>query len=84
MILTAGVVLRGRSAPEQAILEILKLADPDAYGEVEARLREARGLRHVRKADTETLYDVMIVVGGGPRGTHSGPLRPAQGSRDRG
>ena len=57
----------GALAPEQAILEILKLADPDAYEEAEARLREARGLRHVRKADTETLYDV-IVVGAGPAG----------------
>jgi thioredoxin-disulfide reductase len=57
----------GALAPAQATLEILKLVDPDAYEEAEARMREARGLRHARKAEAETLYD-MIVVGAGPAG----------------
>jgi alkyl hydroperoxide reductase subunit F len=57
----------GALAPEEGLLEILKIADPEAHDEVEARLREARGLRHAVKAAGETLYDV-IVVGAGPAG----------------
>lgn len=57
----------GALAPEQAILEILKVAEPDSYERLEARLREAQGLRKVEAMSGEALYDV-IVVGAGPAG----------------
>jgi len=57
----------GALAPEQAILEILRIAEPDTYERIEERLREAQGLRKVEELSGETLYDV-IVVGAGPAG----------------
>lgn len=57
----------GALAPEQAILEILKVAEPDRYEQIESRLREAQGLRKVEEVSGDTLYDV-IVVGAGPAG----------------
>ncbi|HKB59553.1 MAG TPA: FAD-dependent oxidoreductase [Gallionellaceae bacterium] len=57
----------GALPPEQAVLEMLKVADPDAYERIEAGLREAQGLRHAVEAKADELYDV-IVVGAGPAG----------------
>lgn len=57
----------GALPAEQAVLEILKLLDPDAYEQLDARLREAQGLRHAREADSSEIYDV-VVVGAGPAG----------------
>ena len=66
-------VVNGRRAfegalePDQAVLGILKVVDPDAYDVIETKLREAQGLRHAREVSSEELYDV-IVVGAGPAG----------------
>lgn len=57
----------GALPAEQAVLEILKIADAEAYEQAEARMREAQGLRHARPAATEEVYDV-VVVGAGPAG----------------
>jgi alkyl hydroperoxide reductase subunit F len=57
----------GALPPEQAALEILKVADRDAYETVEMHLREARGERRAHDASPEEHYDV-IVVGAGPAG----------------
>ncbi|KPK69057.1 hypothetical protein AMJ87_11025 [candidate division WOR_3 bacterium SM23_60] len=52
--------------PAQAVyLEVLKAVDPDEYDRTEMMIREARGHRHVRKADVQQLYDT-IIIGGGP------------------
>ena len=57
----------GALSADQALLEILKIADPDAYEQFEAQLREAQGLRKARDVNAEAIYDV-IVVGAGPAG----------------
>lgn len=57
----------GALAPEQALLEILKVADPEEHERVDAERREAHGLRHARSASPGDVYDV-IVVGAGPAG----------------
>jgi thioredoxin-disulfide reductase len=57
----------GALPPEQAVLEILKVVDPEAYEKVEADLRDAQGLRHAKEARAEEVYDV-VVVGAGPAG----------------
>jgi alkyl hydroperoxide reductase subunit F len=57
----------GALEPDQAVLEILKIVDPDAFETINAKLREAQGLRHAREIKSEELYDV-IVVGAGPAG----------------
>lgn len=57
----------GALPPDQAVLQILKSVDPDAYEAIEAKLREAQGLRHAHEAKSEEVYDV-IVVGAGPAG----------------
>ena len=57
----------GALAPEQAILGILKIVDPNAYEQAVAQLRDAQGLRHAREAAADEIYDV-IVVGAGPAG----------------
>jgi alkyl hydroperoxide reductase subunit F len=57
----------GALPAEQAILEILKSADPEAWEQLEAQLREAQGLRKAREADSSEVYDI-IVVGAGPAG----------------
>lgn len=57
----------GALPAEQAILNVLKIADPDAYEVIEAQMREAQGLRKAHVADPDERYDV-IVVGAGPAG----------------
>ena len=57
----------GALPPEQVALQILKIVDPDDYEQMEVKLREAQGLRHVHEASSEEVYDV-IVVGAGPAG----------------
>jgi alkyl hydroperoxide reductase subunit F len=50
---------------ESVYLEILKNLKPDEYKKVRAAIQDAQGHRHVRSADLEHAYDV-IIVGGGP------------------
>ncbi|MDG6774717.1 FAD-dependent oxidoreductase [Thiomicrorhabdus sp. ZW0627] len=57
----------GALAADQAVMEILKVADPDSYERLEAMLREAKGMRKVSEVKETDLYDV-IVVGAGPAG----------------
>jgi alkyl hydroperoxide reductase subunit F len=57
----------GALPPEQALMEILRIADPDEYERLEALARAARGERLAIAARAEEIYDV-IVVGAGPAG----------------
>ncbi len=57
----------GALAPDEALLGILKIADPDAYETLDIQLRESRGQRRASTAATDATYDV-IVVGAGPAG----------------
>ncbi|MBI5017853.1 MAG: FAD-dependent oxidoreductase [Deltaproteobacteria bacterium] len=64
-------VVNGRRAfegalpPADAVLEILKVAAPEAYEEVDAEVRSAAGLRRARPVEPGHLYDAVI-VGAGP------------------
>lgn len=55
----------GALPPADAILEILKVASPAAYEQVDAELRQARGERKVHPLGPGHRYDVLI-VGAGP------------------
>lgn len=57
----------GALEPQQAILEIFREFDPAAYERLEAKMREAEGLRKVDELNADVLYDV-IVIGAGPAG----------------
>ncbi|MCD6526137.1 MAG: FAD-dependent oxidoreductase [Desulfuromonas sp.] len=57
----------GALPPDQAVLQILKIVDPDLYEQIDAQLRQVQGLRHSLEAVSEEIYDV-IVVGAGPAG----------------
>ncbi|MDA8095324.1 MAG: FAD-dependent oxidoreductase [Betaproteobacteria bacterium] len=57
----------GALAADQAVLEILKAADREAYEAIEARLREAQGLRQASRAKEGEVYDVAV-IGAGPAG----------------
>ncbi|MDA8382725.1 MAG: FAD-dependent oxidoreductase [Betaproteobacteria bacterium] len=66
-------VVNGRRAfegalpAEQAVLEIVKSIDPEAYEAIEERLREAQGLRKAARAKEAEVYDVAV-IGAGPAG----------------
>ena len=64
-VINAGTGIEGALPPPQATLEILKHVSPQAYRTFEEQMRDARGERHVSKADTDHLYDVLV-VGAGP------------------
>jgi glutaredoxin-like protein len=57
----------GALEPEQAVLNIIKIADPDTYEMLETQIREAEGLKKAKEISKDDLYDV-IVVGAGPAG----------------
>ena len=55
----------GALPAEAVYLEILKATKPEEYRRLEEAMREAKGVRQVRKPDPEHEYDV-IIVGAGP------------------
>lgn len=55
----------GAVAPAAAVLEILRLADPETYEAMDASLREARGERKTTAIEGEQEYDILA-VGAGP------------------
>jgi thioredoxin-disulfide reductase len=57
----------GALAPEQAVLNIIKISDPETYEILESQIREAEGLKKTREISKEDLYEV-IVIGAGPAG----------------
>jgi alkyl hydroperoxide reductase subunit F len=57
----------GALSAQQMILSVLKMVAPETYESVDAKMRDAQGLRHAHEAITDELYDV-IVVGAGPAG----------------
>lgn len=65
------VVVNGRHAfhgllpPEEAVLEIMRIAVPGVFEELEAELRAKAGARRVQPPRAEHRYDT-IVVGAGP------------------
>ncbi len=65
IIINETTALEGLYPPQLFYLAILEVVDPEAYGQVEAAMREAEGLRQVLPLEEERLYDVLI-VGGGP------------------
>lgn len=67
------VVINGRPAfegalpPEQAMMEIIRLSNPEAWEMIDAQLRTLRGERKVELPEPEHRYDLAI-VGAGPAG----------------
>jgi len=64
-IIDEGVGIEGALPASQAVVEILKHVNPGAYREFDDQMREYRGERHVSKADSEHLYDILV-IGAGP------------------
>ena len=64
-VIDEGVGIEGALPVSQAVVEILKQVNPGAYREYDEQMRDYRGERHVSKADSEHLYDI-IVIGAGP------------------
>jgi len=54
----------GALPADRVYLEVLKAVNPEEYKRIEQALREAHGHRHVRKAEPDHQYDVIIVGGG--------------------
>ncbi|UCD04688.1 MAG: FAD-dependent oxidoreductase [candidate division WOR-3 bacterium] len=54
----------GALPADRLYLEVLKAVNPEEYKRIEQAIREAHGHRHVRKAEPENEYDVIIVGGG--------------------
>ncbi|MBN2040315.1 MAG: FAD-dependent oxidoreductase [Spirochaetes bacterium] len=57
----------GALEPDQAILNIIKISDPEIYEILETQIREAEGVKKTKEVSKNELYDV-IVVGAGPSG----------------
>lgn len=57
----------GALPAQHAVMEILRLADPDAYERADAAMRKAQGLLKAKPAAQNAVYDV-VVVGAGPAG----------------
>jgi len=54
----------GALPADRVYLEVLKAVNPEEYKRIEQTIRETHGQRHIRKAQTEHEYDVIIVGGG--------------------
>jgi alkyl hydroperoxide reductase subunit F len=54
------------SLPE-LVVEVMKVAEPDKYRDLEESIRESLGTRNVSPIETDHTYDT-IIVGGGPAG----------------
>jgi alkyl hydroperoxide reductase subunit F len=54
----------GAMPAERVYLEVLKATNPEEYKRIEAAIRESRGHRHVRNAEADHEYDVIIIGGG--------------------
>ncbi len=54
----------GAMTADGVYLQILKAISPEEYKRIEEAIREAHGQRHVRKAEPDHTYDVIIVGGG--------------------
>ena len=57
----------GALEPEQFVMNVLKISDPDTYEIFESQFMEAKGLKKSRDMSKDDLYDA-IVVGAGPAG----------------
>jgi len=55
----------GALPAEAVYLEILKAVNPEEYSRIEQMIREAQGIRKVKRAEEGQEYEVVI-VGGGP------------------
>ncbi|MCW8964832.1 MAG: FAD-dependent oxidoreductase [Gammaproteobacteria bacterium] len=64
-VIDEGVGIEGALPVSQAVVEILKHVNPGAYREFDDQMRDYRGERHVSKADSEHLYDILV-IGAGP------------------
>lgn len=64
-VINEGVGIEGALSPTQTAFELLKHVNPGAYRKFEEEMREVRGERHVSKASSRHVYDVLI-VGMGP------------------
>jgi alkyl hydroperoxide reductase subunit F len=54
----------GAMPAERVYREVLKATNPEEYKRIEAAIRESRGHRHVRNAEADHEYDVIIIGGG--------------------
>nr|WP_320115872.1 FAD-dependent oxidoreductase [uncultured Desulfuromonas sp.] len=57
----------GALAADQAVMQILRVTDPETYEQIEQQMRTAQGLRHSHEARPEEIYDVLV-IGAGPAG----------------
>ncbi|RMG28523.1 MAG: hypothetical protein D6721_08200 [Gammaproteobacteria bacterium] len=64
-IVNGKPAFEGALPPRDALLEILKLADPEAWERIDRELRTLRGERKAHDAEPGHLYD-LIIVGAGP------------------
>jgi NADH-dependent peroxiredoxin subunit F len=55
----------GSLSPESVYLEILKSVRPDRFHEIEELMLEAQVPEHIRQADENKVYE-LIIIGGGP------------------
>lgn len=65
VVVNGRLALEGALAPEEAVLEIMRVAAPAAYEELEAEVRSHAGARRVTAPRPRHRYDT-IVVGAGP------------------
>ena len=54
----------GAMPVDRVYLEVLRAVNPEEYRRIDAALREAHGHRHVRKAEPDHKYDIIIIGGG--------------------
>lgn len=65
MVVNERPAFHGALPAGEAILEILKIVNPESWERIDALLREAQGERNVHEPRTDETYDVLI-VGAGP------------------
>lgn len=54
----------GALPADRVYLEVLRAINPEEYKRIEAAIREAHGHRHVRPAEQDHIYDIIIIGGG--------------------
>ncbi len=65
MVVNERPTFHGALPAGEAIMEILKVANPESWERIDALLRDVQGERNVHEPRTDETYDVLI-VGAGP------------------
>jgi len=64
-VINETTALEGAHPAPALYTAVLQAVDPDEYRRMEAAMRDAEGLRNVRRLEEGHIYDILI-VGGGP------------------